>query len=130
MSTTTLTVPSRSGKFTAWTLQIVLSFMFFAAAGAKLAGQPMMVQTFNAIGLGQEFRYVVAIIEIVGAGALLSSRTAALAGLWLGATMVGATIVHLAILHVSPAAPLILLALCLAVAWLRRAPLLVLIATR
>lgn len=82
-----------------------------------------MVENFDQIGLGQGFRYVTAIVEIIGAIALVVPRMAALGALWLAATMVGATAAHLLRLHTSPAPALVLLALCLVVAWLRRAQL-------
>lgn len=111
---------SQAAHIAAWTLQILLALAFLAAGGAKLASAPMMVQSFEQIGLGQGFRYVTAIVEIVGAIALLSPRITALGALWLAATMTGATIAHLTRLPTSPAPALVLLALCLAVAWLRR----------
>jgi hypothetical protein len=39
---------------------VVVAAAFLAAAGAKLAGVPMLVDVFNQIGLGQDFRYVTA----------------------------------------------------------------------
>lgn len=112
-----------SGRVThiiAWILQVLLALVFLAAAGAKLAGVPMMIQSFEQIGLGQGFRYVTAVVEIIGAIALLAPRFTALGALWLAATMVGATLAHLLSLHTSPAPALMLLVLSLVVAWLRR----------
>jgi putative oxidoreductase len=111
---------SRAAHIAAWVLQVLLALVFLAAAGAKLASVPMMVESFEQIGVGQGFRYVTAIVEIVGAIALLSPRITALGGLWLAATMTGATIAHLTRLPTSPAPALVLLALCLTVVWLRR----------
>lgn len=111
---------SRTGNIAAWTLQILLAFAFLAAASAKLASVPMLVQSFEQIGLGQEFRYITAVVEIIGAIALLAPRVTVLGALWLSATMIGATIAHLVRLHTSPAPALVLLALSLTVAWLRR----------
>ena len=62
---------SQTAHIAAWVLQVLLALVFLAAAGAKLASVPMMVQSFEEIGLGQGFRYVTAIVEIVGAIALL-----------------------------------------------------------
>ena len=111
---------SRTAHIAAWVLQVLLALVFLAAAGAKLASVPMMVESFEQIGVGQGFRYVTAIVEIVGAIALLSPRITALGGLWLAATMTGATIALLTRLPTSPAPALVLLALCLTVVWLRR----------
>jgi putative oxidoreductase len=41
-----------------WSATIALAAMFVMAGGSKLAGAPAMVQLFDAIGLGQWFRYV------------------------------------------------------------------------
>lgn len=110
---------SKAAHTVAWILQIVLALAFLAAAGAKLAAVPAMVESFDQIGLGQGFRIVTALVEIVGAIALLAPGTTVLGALWLSATMVGATAAHLLRIHTSPAPALVLLALLLVVAWLR-----------
>lgn len=110
----------RGANIAAWVLQILLAAAFLAAAGAKLAGVAMMIESFEQIGLGQGFRYVTAIVEIIGAVALLAPHATVLGALWLAATMTGATFAHLLRLHTSPAPALVLLTLCLALAWLRR----------
>ncbi|MDL2409136.1 DoxX family protein [Rhizobium calliandrae] len=68
---------NRSSNITAWILQVLLALAFVAAAGAKLASVPMMVESFEQIGLGQAFRYVTAAVEIIGALALLAPRVSA-----------------------------------------------------
>jgi uncharacterized membrane protein YphA (DoxX/SURF4 family) len=60
-----------------WLTQIALAGMFFLAGGLKLAGVPMMVALFDAIGVGQWFRYVTGSIEVVSAVALLVPAWAA-----------------------------------------------------
>lgn len=110
----------RAANIVAWVLQLLLAAAFLAAASAKLAGVPMMVESFEQIGLGQGFRYVTAIVEIIGAVALLAPHVTALGALWLAATMTGAALAHVVRLHTSPVPALVLLALCLAIAWLRR----------
>lgn len=110
---------SRARNIAAWLLQGLLAIAFLAAAAAKLAAVPMMVADFEQIGLGQGFRIVTAIVEIIGALALLLPGTTVLGALWLSATMVGATAAHLLRLHTSPAPALVLLTLLLVVAWLR-----------
>jgi len=102
MSTTSLetrAVPRRIGT---WTLQAIVAAAFIAAGGVKLAAVPFMVQLFAQIGLGQWFRIVTGVVEIVGAFALLYPRLASIGGLWLGATMVFAVLTHLFVLHTSP----------------------------
>lgn len=112
--------PGRVSNIIAWVLQVFLALAFVAAAGAKFASVPMMVESFERIGLGQEFRYITATVEIIGVIALLMPRLAALGGLWLATVMVGATVAHLLRLHTNPAPALVLMTLCLVVVWLRR----------
>jgi uncharacterized membrane protein YphA (DoxX/SURF4 family) len=104
----------------AWAIQLLLSAAFFAAASAKLAGVPTMVDVFHQIGLGQGFRYLTAIVEIVGVIALLTPGFAALGALWLGFTMFVAILTHLFVLHSNPAGAVVLFALCGVLSWLRR----------
>src|ERR1700759_2677247 len=86
-------------RIVAWVLQIVVATAFIAAASMKLIGAPAMVQLFAQIGIGQWFRYVTAIVEIVGAVALVYPRTIPLGALWLGGTMFCALLTHLFVLH-------------------------------
>jgi len=119
---TALAAPSapRSVNIAAWVIQVLLAAAFLAAASAKLAGVPMMVAVFHQIGLGQGFRYLTAIVEIVGAVALLAPGFAALGGLWLGFTMFVAILTHLFVLHSNPAPAVVLFGLCAVLLWLRR----------
>jgi len=110
--------PSR--RFGSWALQAIVAVTFLAAAGAKLAGAPFMVQLFDQIGIGQWFRIVTGVVEIIGAVALLYPGLASIGALWLGGTMVGAVATHLLILHTSPVAAVILGALNAAIVYLRR----------
>ncbi len=120
MSQTATAAPSRGRTIAAWILAAVLAAAFLAAGGAKLAGAPMMVQSFEQIGLGQWFRIVTGLVEIAGAVALLVPGYAFFGALWLAATMAGAVLAHLLVLP-TPAAPaVLLLVLNAAVAWLRR----------
>jgi uncharacterized membrane protein YphA (DoxX/SURF4 family) len=114
-------IPSRTASIATWLLQGVLAPVFLAAAGAKLAGVPMMVAVFDEIGFGQWFRYATALVEIAGAIVLLVPGLAAFAALWLAVTMCCAILAHLSVLHTSPAGAVVLLVLCVLVLWLRRA---------
>ncbi|MGE7418358.1 DoxX family protein [Methylobacterium tarhaniae] len=112
--------PSRGRNVTAWILSVVLALAYLAAGGAKLAGVPMMVQTFDQIGVGQWFRIVTGLVEVAGAVALLVPGYAFFGAVWLAATMAGAVLAHLLVLP-TPAAPaVLLLILDVALAWLRR----------
>ncbi|MES2951380.1 MAG: DoxX family protein [Pseudomonadota bacterium] len=80
---------------TVWGIRILLALAFGAAGVAKLAGAPMMVANFEAIGFGQWFRYVTGVVELIGVVLILMPRTGFFGGLWLGGTMVGAVASHL-----------------------------------
>ena len=112
--------PSRGRVVGAWIVQGLLAAAFLAAGGAKLAGVPMMVQIFDQIGMGQWFRIVTGLVEIIGAVALVVPGFAALGAAWLGATMFFAVLTHLFILHSSAMPALVLLTLNVLVVWLRR----------
>ena len=112
--------PSKAKNVGAWILQVLLALAFLAAAGAKLASVPMLVEEFNLIGFGQWLRYVTAIVEIIGAIALLTPRFSAYGALWLAITMFFAALAHLFAMHNDPTPALVLLVLNLVVFWLRR----------
>jgi hypothetical protein len=103
-----------------WLTQIAVAAMFLFAGGLKLAGAPAMVALFDAIGIGQWFRYVTGSIEVVSAVALLVPAAAALGALLLIPTMVGAVFTHLFIVGGSPVPATVLLIGALAIAWVRR----------
>lgn len=98
----------------------LLTIAFVAAGLAKLSGAEMMVQTFEAVGVGQWFRYVTGAIEICGAALLwLRGREIFGAGL-LGCTMAGAVLAHLFVIGPSAVPALVLGILCAVVAYTYR----------
>src|SRR3979490_3056801 len=72
MSLTATAPTSRSKVIGLWVLKIVFALAFIAAGGAKIYGPPAMVAEFDAVGLGQWFRYFTAALEIIGAILLLT----------------------------------------------------------
>ncbi len=98
-------------------IKVVLTLAFVAAGAAKLIGAEMMVATFEAVGVGQWFRYLTGVIE-VGAAALLwvKGREAYGAAL-LTVTMIGAVLAHLVILGPSALPALILGVLAAVLLW-------------
>jgi putative oxidoreductase len=78
----------RSGVIALWVVQIGLAGMFLLAGGSKLLGAPAMVALFNAIGIGQWFRYVTGLIEVGSALALLVPSIAVFGALALVPTMI------------------------------------------
>ena len=103
-----------------WLTQIALAVMFVFAGGLKLTGAPDMVGLFDAVGIGQWFRYVTGSIEVVSAVALLVPSWAAFGALLLIPTMVGAVFTHLFIVGGSAVPATLLLTGSLAIAWARR----------
>ena len=111
---------SRAGLIALWIVQVALAGMFLLAGGSKLLGVPAMVALFDAIGIGQWFRYVTGLIEVGSAIVLLVPSFAVFGALALVPTMVGAIVTHLFIVGGSPAMPAILLLGSAAVVWIRR----------
>jgi hypothetical protein len=103
--------------------------MFLFAGSLKLTGAEPMVQAFDAIGVGQWFRYVTGGIEVVAALLLLVPRLALFGALLLVPTMIGAVLTHLFIVGGSAAVPAVLLVATSAIAWLRRPQILALLAS-
>jgi hypothetical protein len=107
-------------RFGAWALQVVVAAAFFIAGAAKLAGAPLMFQIFDQIGVGQWFRIVTGVVEIVGAFALVYPGWAAIGALWLGFTMLCAVGTCVFVLHSSPPPAAALLAFNALIVYLRR----------
>ena len=111
---------SRVALVALWLTQIALAGMFLFTGGLKLTGAPELVALFDAIGIGQWFRYVTGSIEVVSAVALLVPASAAFGALLLIPTMVGAVVTHLFIVGGSAVPATVLLIGSLAIAWARR----------
>ncbi len=120
MSAVSIQSSRSSRRIGAWMLQGIIAAAFLAAGAAKLAGVPFMVDLFAQIGIGQWFRVVTGVVEVVGAVALLFPGLASIGALWLGATMVGAVATHLFVLHTSPVPAIVLGVLNALVVYLRR----------
>ena len=72
-----------------WVLQIAAAGMFLMVGFLKLWGNPQLVGLFEAIGVGQWFRYLTGILEVAGAILLLLPRTSGLGSLMLVGVMAG-----------------------------------------
>src|SRR6266403_2263183 len=70
-----------------WVLQIAAAGMFLMVGFLKLSGNPQLVGLFQAIGLGQWFRYLTGTLEVAGAILLLVPRISGLAALMLFGVM-------------------------------------------
>jgi putative oxidoreductase len=107
-------------KVVLWVLQIAAAGMFLMVGFLKLSGDPQLVGLFEAIGLGQWFRYLTGTLEVAGAFLLLIPRTSGLGALMLAGVMVGAVVTHVFIVGGSPLPAIILLVVTGVVAWGRR----------
>ena len=81
-------------KYGLLSLKILAGLAFMAAGLAKLIGAEMMVATFEAIGVGQWFRYVTGAIEVVSAVLLFVPGKQIYGAGLLVCTMIGAVIAH------------------------------------
>src|SRR3989449_5500073 len=103
-----------------WILQIAAAGMFLMVGFLKLSGDAQLVGLFEAIGLGQWFRYLTGALEVAGAILLLLPRTSGLGALMLAGVMTGAVVTHVFIVGGSPLGAIILLVVTGVVAWGRR----------
>jgi len=110
----------RASLIALWLTQVALALLFLMAGGSKLAGVPAMVTMFDAIGVGQWFRYATGVIEVTSGIALLVPSAAIFGALLLIPTMLGAIVINLFVVPTSPVMPLLLLLAAAAVAWVRR----------
>ena len=70
-------------------VQAFLGLIYLCAGSAKLLGAEIMVEAFDATGLGQSLRVAVGVLEICGGLCLLIPRASIYAAVVLGCTMVG-----------------------------------------
>ncbi len=107
-------------KYGLLAIKALLTLAFVAAGFAKLSGAEMMVQTFEAVGVGQWFRYVTGAIEIGGAILLWMNGRQFIGAALLTVTMIGAVLSHLLILGPSAVPALVLGVLSAIVAYSHR----------
>ena len=99
---------SRAKNVALWALQILTAVAFLMAGSATLSGYPMMVETFDKIGIGQWLRYVTGAIEVTSAILLLIPRLTPVGAALLVCTMTGAVLTHLMRIGGSPVPALVL----------------------
>ena len=110
----------KSMNLALWVLQIAAAGMFLMAGFAKLSGDAQMIGLFEAIGVGQWFRYLTGTLEVAGAILLVVPSTSGVGALMLVVVMSGAVMTHLFIIGGSPLMATILLSVTSFVAWGRR----------
>jgi putative oxidoreductase len=111
---------SRSLGILLWCVQGGLAFVFVSAGGAKLTGHPDTIALFDAVGVGQWFRYVTGLLEVAGAVLIVVPKTSRWGAALLATVMLGAVAAHLFILHVPITTPGILFLMATFVVWGRR----------
>ena len=109
-------------RFGLLAIRVLVSLAFLAAGTAKLLGVAMMVGTFDAIGIGQWFRYVTGAIEVVSAVLLWVPGLQLVGAGLLVCTMICAVLAHIFILGPSLVPALILGLLSAVLLWDARRP--------
>ena len=102
-------------------LRVLLTFVFVAAGSAKLFGASIMVETFDAIGWGQWFRYLTAFVELGAAAMLWIPVLSILGSSMLFATMICGAMFHIFVIGPSAVPALVLAVLCGVMFWIDRA---------
>jgi putative oxidoreductase len=107
---------ARTARIGRWAARIALSAAFAVGGVLKLTADPAMVAMFDQIGAGQGLRLFIGACEVAGAIGLLVPRLVRLAAIGLVLLMIGAAVTNVVALQISPAVPLVLLALATVVA--------------
>ncbi|RAJ56476.1 DoxX-like protein [Streptomyces sp. Amel2xB2] len=117
--------PSRRGRgrhIALWVLQALLALFFvLGSAFPKLTGASAAVESFEQIGLGMWFMYVVGLLELAGGLALITPWLSGLSAICLIALLIGAFTTQMTVVDGENAVfPLIMMVPIAVVAWGRR----------
>lgn len=117
-----VTVRGRRTRIALRGLQVLLALFYgIASALPKLIAHPAASESFDKMGWGNGGMYTIGALELAGAIALLVPALQSVAAVALGALMVGAFVVQVAVFDGQNAAtPLILLVPLALIAWTRR----------
>lgn len=121
--TATSARPRSKGRVALVVLQVVLGLFMAVASGApKLFGEATAVQTFDAIGAGDWFRYLIGALEVAGGIGLMIPALAGLAAACFVALMIGAALFQVFVIGMAEYVytPIILGVLFGLIAWVRR----------
>jgi uncharacterized membrane protein YphA (DoxX/SURF4 family) len=106
-----------------WLLSILTALVMGAAGLPKIFGHGGWATRFERWGYPGGFVVVIGVVEVVGALMLLMPRVAAIGAAVLAAVMLGAAATHLVHGEIARVGvTLVLCAVFLAIAWLRRPP--------
>jgi hypothetical protein len=111
----------RAANIGLWALQILTAAAFLLAGAVKLMSQPMMVENFEKLGVGQWFRYLTGAIELTSAILLVIPQLVPIGAAVLVCTMMGAVLADLLVLHGSAVPALVLGCFAALILWGRRA---------
>jgi putative oxidoreductase len=103
-----------------WILQVLIGSLFLFSGASKLFGVTEMVNFFAQVGFGQWLRYVLGVLEVGSAVALFFPRQAFYGALVLSFSLLGHIVIHEGVLHRPAAFLVVLLAVTLLIAYLRR----------
>lgn len=82
-----------------WVPRLAIAVAFISIGSGKFTSDPMWVDTFGRIGLGQWFRYFTGTVQLVGACLVLISRTFVIGIALLACTMIGAMVAWITVLR-------------------------------
>ncbi|HYE89009.1 MAG TPA: DoxX family protein [Vicinamibacterales bacterium] len=94
--------PDRGRRILVWVASIALAVIFLSEGAAKFPERRMWVGIFEQIGFGQWFRIFTGVVEVGGAVLLLIPATRRWGAVLLACTMIGALLVHVFVMGVSP----------------------------
>jgi len=103
-----------------WILQVLIGSLFLFSGASKLFGVTEMVNFFAQVGFGQWLRYVLGVLEVGSAVALFFPKQAFYGALVLSFSLLGHIVIHEVVLHRPAAFLVVLLAVTLLIAYLRR----------
>jgi putative oxidoreductase len=104
----TVVTQSRAAIIALWVVRIIVAGLFLFAAFMKLIGTQMEIDVFNTVGLGQWFRYVTGLMELIGAVTLLIPAVSAFGAVLLLIVDIGAFIAQVTSLHMDWIHPIVI----------------------
>lgn len=113
-------MPSNIQNIITWILRVLIAGLFAFAGFMKLSGQPMMVEEFGVVGLGDWFRIFTGLVELVGAAAVIYPRTTPWGALLLLCVDSGAFIAQVTRIHQDWVHTVVIGALIVALVYLTR----------
>lgn len=99
-----------------WMLQVTAGMLFVMAGIGKLYGTETSLDLFNAIGIGQWFRYLTGGLELLGGLGLFVPSLAGAGAIVLSIVMLGAVFLHLFVIGGTSVMASILLATTVTIA--------------